>query len=56
MNADASGDYAGTFGGRCTPVHPVKELSKYDEPRKGSVLQGLEGVVREGGCIAYVVF
>ena len=30
-----SGDLAGHVSGRCTPVHPEKELFKDDGPRKG---------------------
>ena len=32
---EPSGDLAGHVGGRCTPVHPGKELSNDDGPRKG---------------------
>ena len=41
----ASGDLAGHVGGRCTPVHPKKELSKDDGPRKGpQAIRGVRGV------------
>ena len=32
---EPSGDSAGHVGGGCTPVHPEKELTKDDGPRKG---------------------
>ena len=39
---EPSGDLAGHVGSGCTPVHPEKELSKDDGPRKG--LQAIRGV------------
>ena len=50
-----SGDLAGHVGGRCTPVHPKKVLSKDDGPRKGPLatggvrgVRGLSGVGASG--------
>ena len=53
--------YCGRTGGRCTPVHPAKEVSKYDGPSKGPVLKGVEGSIHEAKlvekcCITYGVF
>ena len=52
---EPSGDLAGHVGGRCTPVHPEKELFKDDGPRKGPLairgvrgVQGLSGVGASG--------
>ena len=42
---EPSGDHAGHVGGRCTPVHPAKELFKDDGPRKGpQATGGVRGV------------
>ena len=43
---EPSGDLAGHVSGRCTPVHPLKELYKDDWPRKGPHVTGGVRVVR----------
>ena len=37
---EPSGDLAGHFSVRCTPVHPLKELYKDDVPRNGPQATG----------------
>ena len=47
---EPSGDPAGYVGGRCTPVHPEKEVFKHDGPRKGPQAKGgVRGVLGLSG-------
>ena len=47
---EPSGDLAGHVSGRCTPVHPKKEVYKYEGPRKGPLAKrGVRGVLGLSG-------
>ena len=55
---EPSGDSAGHVGCRCTPVHPEKDLTKDDGPRKGPQanmeFEEFERL-RRSRCIEYAV-
>ena len=45
-DSNAFGDPAGHAGGRCTTVHPEKEVLKDDGPHKGPVLNEVNELSR----------